>query len=695
VLPMPAEEPFAGYTFPYFAGESTADGEKIYFAASHGDDPLTWDQLNDGNPVLASTMGEQGLRDPFIMRSHEGDKFYLLATDLKIYGGNNFSEAQESGSKALMVWESTDLVHWGNQRMVKVSSDYAGNTWAPEAFYDDTSGQYVVYWASNLYPTTDVASRDYTTSYNRMMYATTRDFVTFSEARPWVDVKRGTGRGTIDATVVRDGDTFYRFIKDEASMTVRQEKSTDLTAVVTGSLPTTTSSPWTLVREKVGVGQPNPWGGTFTNGEGPTVYRDNHDPARWYLLIDQPSYHGGQGYMAFTTDDIGSGDWASLPEAELPPNPRHGSVIPVTQTELDALRGALQPDLLAAGSEAVTVTTRQGVAPTLPATVPVTYADGSTRATAVAWDPVSPDSYASWGSFAVHGSLDGGQVVLASATVRVTDGADPTVALATDPAGPDGLAGWFRHDVAVTAVAEDEVGGSGVDHVELSLDGGAWSWTAGSTAMVAVPTDGSHTVRARSVDVSGNVSALADLTVMLDRAAAVSRATWDDPSRTVTIRAADDTSGVSRVEYQVDDETTWHAYSAPLSFGVQASTVRYRAVDLAGNVEQTNTLLVPRGSGALDPTTTSATLSKSGVKLGAPVTVTVTVSGGTRTPTGTIRVLSGGDLEVGRGELVDGRLTLSIDTRALGVGKWPLTVVYVGDFNHSGSQANVELKVTK
>ena len=177
------------------------------------------------------------------------------------------------------MWESTDLVHWSDQRHVKVSSDFAGNTWAPEAFYDETAGEYVVYWASALYPTTDTAGRDINTSYQRMMYATTRDFVTFSDPKPWIDVKRGTGRGMIDATVVKDGDTYYRVVKDEAYMIPRQEKSTDLPPTVTGSLPTTTSSPgWQLVKEKVGLGQPNPWGGTFTGGEGPTVFRDNDDP---------------------------------------------------------------------------------------------------------------------------------------------------------------------------------------------------------------------------------------------------------------------------------------------------------------------------------------------------------------------------------------------------------------------------------
>ena len=36
------------------------------------------------------------------------------------------------------------------------------------------------------------------------------------------------------------------------------------------------------------------------------------------MFIDQPSYHGGRGYLAFRTDDIDSGDWRSVPSAELP-----------------------------------------------------------------------------------------------------------------------------------------------------------------------------------------------------------------------------------------------------------------------------------------------------------------------------------------------------------------------------------------
>ena len=45
---------------------------------------MNWDDLNNNHPILTSTLGEKGVRDPFIIRSPEGDKFYLIATDLKI-----------------------------------------------------------------------------------------------------------------------------------------------------------------------------------------------------------------------------------------------------------------------------------------------------------------------------------------------------------------------------------------------------------------------------------------------------------------------------------------------------------------------------------------------------------------------------------------------------------------------------------
>ena len=48
---------------------------------------------------------------------------------------------------------------------------------------------YAVYWASNLYED-GIAERRNADSYNRMMIATTDDFVTFTEPRVWIDVRR-------------------------------------------------------------------------------------------------------------------------------------------------------------------------------------------------------------------------------------------------------------------------------------------------------------------------------------------------------------------------------------------------------------------------------------------------------------------------------------------------------------------------
>ena len=693
VKPAPAALDLKAYAFAYFAGESTDDGEKIYMGASKGNDPMDYDELNDGKPVLASQFGTKGLRDPFIIRSHEGDRFYLLATDLKAYPAVDFGKAQQTGSKYLEIWESTDLVHWSNQRHVKVSSDFAGNTWAPESYYDENTGEYVVYWASALYPTTETAGRDINTSYQRMMYATTRDFVTFSDPKPWIDVKRGTGKGMIDATVVKDGDTFYRVVKDEAYMIPRQEKSTDLRATVTGSLPTTTSAPgWQLVKEKLGLGQPNPWGGTFTGGEGPTVFRDNKDPDHWIMFIDQPSYHGGQGYMAFETHDIASANWTAVPDADLPSSPRHGTVLPVTQAELDRMRLNLQPDLLVESVEPLTVSTKAGTAPALPDKATVHYADGSTKDKTVDWDDIDPAKYADVGTFDVEGDVAPGSTVRATATVTVTDALDPTVTLSTDPVSPDGLAGWWvSSPVEVTAAGFDD---REVARVETSVDEGPWVSVDADEVTVQVSGEGAHSVRARATDASGNVSPSQALDLRIDTAAPISKASADTAARTVALTAADETSGVARVESRIGTSGTWTTGSS-VSVGSGETVVQFRAVDKAGNAEEPNVVTVPAVGQGLHDSVTVATLSASKVRYGSSVTVTARVNGAGQTPTGAIRVLSG-DTLVGSGTLANGRATMTVKTTSLGsVGTHPLTVRYDGDTEYRASDDAVTLTVIK
>ncbi|MFF9621053.1 family 43 glycosylhydrolase [Streptomyces griseosporeus] len=319
----PVQHPrYAGYLFAYFTGEGTADGEQIRYALSRGNDPLHWRELNGGRPVLTSTTGEQGLRDPFVIRSPEGDRFYLIATDLRMYrnASGSWDQVQRHGSKSVMVWESTDLVHWTDQRLVKVAPDNAGNTWAPEAYWDAGLGAYVVFWASKLYAADDPGHTGST--YNRMLYATTKDFRTFSEPKVWDD----PGYSVIDSTVVAHDGTYYRYTKDERDPDSADPCSKFITAEKSTSL---TSTSYDFVADCIGSG-------AMDRGEGPTVFKSNTEE-KWYLFIDE---YGGRGYVPFETTDLDSGRWTPSSDYQLPASPRHGTVLPVTQEEYDRLLAA-------------------------------------------------------------------------------------------------------------------------------------------------------------------------------------------------------------------------------------------------------------------------------------------------------------------------------------------------------------------
>ena len=311
--PAPA---YAGYLFSFFTGEGTSNGEQVYFGLSQGNDPTRWRQLNGGQPVLTSNVGTRGVRDPFIIRSPQGNRFFQIATDLRIFGNGNWDAAQRTGSKSIVVWESTDLVTWSAPRLVRVSPDTAGNTWAPEAYYDDGLGQYVVFWASKLYSTSDPNHTG--SSYNRMMYATTSDFRTFSAAQVWVD----KGYSTIDSTLIRHDGTFYRYTKDE-----RGSGSTPCSQFILAERSTTIlNRTYSFLSECIGRG-------TISRGEGPTVFKSN-TAERWYLFIDE---FGGRGYIPFESTNLASGTWSAVPSFTMPGRPRHGTVLPVTQAEYDRL----------------------------------------------------------------------------------------------------------------------------------------------------------------------------------------------------------------------------------------------------------------------------------------------------------------------------------------------------------------------
>jgi hypothetical protein len=446
ITALPAnEDEMEAYFWSFFTGEG--DGaEKTSFAVSQGNDALAWNTLNNGTPVIDSHLGTQGLRDPFIIRSNEGDKFYMLATDLKVDGlSGGFDAAQRSGSLHLEIWESNDLVNWSEQRHAKVSSDYAGNTWAPEAFYVDEIGKYVVYWASNLYDTPNTTDRTAVT-YNRMMYVLTEDFVTFSEPQIWIDVNQGAGKGTIDVSAAKEGDWYYRVYKDESSMTLRQEKSKDFLATHndTTTLPGHTSdeNKWSLMVTEFASGLSNGVrNNTFRQGEGPTVFKSNPGDINgyeWFVWIDQPNYHGGPNhYVPFATKkslaETTKSDWESTAaklSANLPQNkdggkPRHGTVLPITRAEYQGVLEAFQPNIAVATVEALSVSTEVGQTPELPGTVKLTMHNGDVVTADVVWDELNEASLATTGEVVLRGTAQDASRMPVELIITVTGSDNP------------------------------------------------------------------------------------------------------------------------------------------------------------------------------------------------------------------------------------------------------------------------------
>ncbi|GLY08512.1 glycoside hydrolase family 43 protein [Actinoplanes sp. NBRC 101535] len=301
-----------GYVMVHFVEDPGGYAEKIYLSLSRGDDPTRWYRLNGGEPILASGLGTTGVRDPHLIRTPDG--FHLVATDLRVFGGDDagWRSWSHQGSRSILVWDTPDLLTWSPPRLVEVAPPDAGMAWAPESIYDEDLGEYVVFWSSNR------LSAD--PAYSRILYATTRDFVTFSPAQVYLD----TGSTTIDTTMIRHGGKVYRFHKDNS------HGGRELYADVVSSL---FADDAVILQERIGRAD-------FGDVEGPLVFKDNREE-RWFLFVDHYG-DGGVGYRPFVTADLAAGDWAPFTgEFELPANTKHGVVVPLRDGEWERLASSL------------------------------------------------------------------------------------------------------------------------------------------------------------------------------------------------------------------------------------------------------------------------------------------------------------------------------------------------------------------
>lgn len=306
-------EPTTAYLLVYFTGEGPS-GEQIYFAVS--EDGTHWRDLNNSTPVLCSDLGEKGVRDPAIIRSADGRKFYLLATDLRIASKKGWEAATTRGSTSVIVWESSDLVNWSAPWSADVARAIpeAGCAWAPEAIFDDSTGSYFVYWTT-ISPRNGVREA-------RIYAAHTKDFRTFSSPKLYIErgLPDGKSHPIIDTQIIRADGGKFRFYR------------------ASGDGQITIEGCDTLLGDWQRIGDVSHLGYTGKQVEGPILFKFNGE-RKWGLLADQ--YASGRGYLPFVLSnpaDTRSYRVLSPSEYSLGTSrKRHGSVLNITRAEHQAL----------------------------------------------------------------------------------------------------------------------------------------------------------------------------------------------------------------------------------------------------------------------------------------------------------------------------------------------------------------------
>lgn len=287
------------YLFSYFINDSR-DG--LHLAYSY--DGLQWEALNRGKSLLAPAVGKDKLmRDPSICRAPDGT-FHMVWTS--------------SWTDRIIGYASSDdLIHWSEQKALPVMMHEpdAKNSWAPELFYDEPSGNYYVFWATTLPGRhKEVPTSESEKGLNhRIYYVTTKDFQTFSETKLFFN----PDFSVIDAAIVRDrqeGDLLM-VVKNENSRPAEKNLRTTRTKDLEKGFPTTVSAPI--------------HGNYWAEGPAPLFVGDT-----LYVYFDKYRDHT---YGAVRSLDHGK-SWEDVSErVSFPKGTRHGTAFTVPREVLDKL----------------------------------------------------------------------------------------------------------------------------------------------------------------------------------------------------------------------------------------------------------------------------------------------------------------------------------------------------------------------
>ncbi len=299
-----AKDKYVAYLFTYFTGNAPQD-EQICYALSN--DGWNYTPMNDGRPIIASdTIAlKKCVRDPHILRGEDG-WFYQVVTDMQSHQG-------WASNRGLVLMRSRDLLKW-EHHTVHFPEKYKGTNfanvtrvWAPQTIYDVEAGKYMVYYS--------LLTDDGTIPYDKVYYQYANADFSDLEGEPKVlfDVKNAS----IDTDIVRDDDGFYHvFFKTEG------QRQKGIKQFIVKSLHNITEADL----------QPGFCQDTNEAVEGAGVFR--LFDGTWVLMYD--CYINGH-YQFCKSTDLKTFKMVQNTKTSGKFTPRHGTVIAITQSELDLL----------------------------------------------------------------------------------------------------------------------------------------------------------------------------------------------------------------------------------------------------------------------------------------------------------------------------------------------------------------------
>jgi len=259
--------------------EPATDGLRLLYSY----DGYMWNDLD--TVLLKPAVGTRKvMRDPSVIHGPDG-LFHLVWTS-SWRGDYGFGYAS-----------SPDLIHWSRQQHIEVMAQDTStvNVWAPELFYDETTGDYLIVWASTVPCKFEKGIEDELNNH-RLYYVTTKDFKAFTPARLFYD----PGYSVIDATIVKRSVNDYVLVFKDNTRPERNLK------VAFGKTP---------------LGPFERQSGSFTGflTEGPTAVMVDD---KWLIYYDA---YQDKRYAAVSTLDFQSfeniSDKISVPEGH-----KHGTI---------------------------------------------------------------------------------------------------------------------------------------------------------------------------------------------------------------------------------------------------------------------------------------------------------------------------------------------------------------------------------